>query len=221
MAFFTATAHRRHLQPKPKRPESRTLATTGIRRWANRGLVSLIFLWAAASGAQAQIQLPNQVPNQAPPGAAQPQQRLEPTGESFGSWRLICAVPTDPAVQAQPQSCFISQRFLDPTSQRPVLIVTIGYFRPGAPLAALIAMPLGIPLSKGVEINVDGRPVMTVPFDICRRDGCQVFVEMNDALVSAFRAGNQAAAIVRSNRGNALNLPFSLQGFTAGYERVK
>ena len=200
------------------RSERQALPGARKRRSLRGWLLSLILLCAGASLAQAQ----NQVPNQGPPaGAGQPQQRLEPTGESFGNWRLICAVPTDPAAQAQPQTCFISQRFLDPNSQRPLLVVTIGYFRPGAPLGALFALPLGIPLAKGVEVNVDGRPVMTVPFDICRRDGCQVFVQMNDTLIGAFKAGNQAAAIVRSSRGEALNIPFSLQGFTAGFERVK
>lgn len=217
MAFFTATASGLRAPSKPTRPERQALAVTRKRRIISGWLLSILLLCAGATGAQAQNQLPSQTP---PPGTGQAQPRLEPTGESFGNWRLICAVPTDPAAQGQPQTCFISQRFLDPNSQRPILIVTIGRFRPGAPLAALFALPLGVPLSKGIEINVDGRPVMTVPFDICRRDGCQVFVQMNDTLVGAFKAGNQASAIVRSSAGEGLNLPFSLQGFTAGYERV-
>ena len=218
MAFFTVMAPRRRPQSSSIRSERQALAVARKSNSLRIVLLSLILLCAGASLAQAQNQVPNQGQQ---PGVGQPQQRLQPTGESFGSWRLICAVPTNTTAQEQPQTCFISQRFLDPNSQRPVLVVTIGYFRPGAPLGALFALPLGIPLAKGVEINVDGRPIMTVPFDICRRDGCQVFVQLNDTLVGSFKAGNQAAIILRSNTGESLNIPFSLQGFTAGFERVR
>lgn len=186
---------------------------------------SLGFLFAlgvlvALAGSPAESQAQNQAPNQAP--GVNPRPTLQPTGEKIGDWDLVCTVPNAAAAGTQPEACFITQQFLDPNSGRPILKITIGYFGNNRSTAgAVIAMPLGIPLSRGVQIGVDGRPVSTVPFQFCRRDGCQAFVEMNDTIVNAFKAGNQGATTVRSGENEALNMPFSLSGFTAGFARIK
>ena len=195
-------------------------------RAAAVGLLCSLFLLAMTSPGQAQTQPQPQQPQAqgtAPGGLApQPRQRLEPTGQSFGDWRLICSVPNDPTAAPQPpQACFISQRVVDPNSQQPVLVVTIGYFTARRLPGALLSMPLGIPLSTGVQISVDGRPLSTVPFEVCRRDGCQTFVQLNETLINSFKAGNQGAATVRTGERSAFNVPFSLQGFTAGFAQVK
>src|SRR3546814_21132518 len=77
-------------------------------------------------------------------------------------------------------------------------------------------MPLGVPLATGVQLSVDGKEVTTVPFDVCRRDGCLADVLMDAAAVGAFKAGSQAQARVASTQGEGVNLPISLKGFTAG-----
>ncbi|WP_299616693.1 invasion associated locus B family protein [Pelagibius sp.] len=170
---------------------------------------------------QAQNQPQVQPQIQPQPGINQQPPRLAPTGETFGDWQVICAVADAANSPAQPQQCFISQQFLDPSSQQPVLKVTVGFFRGDNLAGAVIAMPLGIPLARGVQISVDGRAIRTVPFEFCRRNGCQAFVRLNEEVLNAFRAGNQAAAIVPLGRGEALNMPFSLRGFTKGYARIQ
>ena len=189
-------------------------------RAANLAILATLILLAIAPAAMAQNQAPAQPPTAGPP-QQQPQQRLEPTGETFGDWQLLCTVPEGQAANPPPPSCFIQQRFVDPNSQRPILIVTIGQVRASDQRAALLAMPLGIPLSEGLLITVDGREVKRLQFEVCRRDGCQAYVPIDDALLSAFKAGNEATASVRSSRGGAINVPFSLRGFTAGYARVQ
>ncbi|NIA70886.1 invasion associated locus B family protein [Pelagibius litoralis] len=191
-------------------------ASTNLFHWATAGLLGALGLVALMPDALAQNQAPNQ-----PPGSGQAQPRLEPTGESFGDWQLICTVAGATTGAAQPEACFITQQFLEPNSQRPILKITIGNFGAQQRKGAVVAMPLGIPLSRGVQISVDGRPVSTVPFQFCRRDGCQAFVQMDEAVVSSFQAGSQAIATVRSGENEAINMPFSLKGFTAGYAKIK
>ncbi len=182
-------------------------------------LAAASLLSPAAEAQQQQQQAPGLVPG--PP----PQQRLEPTGESFGRWQLICTVPNDPAAAgdqaASDQSCFISQRFLEPNTQQPILIVTVGPFRSNPQHSMLVAMPLGIPLANGIRVSVDGREISSQAFEVCRRDGCRAYMPLNDSLVNAFRAGNEAMVSVQSSTGGAINVPFSLQGFTAGYAKVR
>ncbi len=178
-------------------------------------LVMLATLSALPTAAGAQQQGPGLAP-----GTPPPQQRLEPTGETFGRWQLICAVADDQAA-AEPGACFISQRFLEPNSQQPILIVTIGQFRANPQHSMLVAMPLGIPLANGIRVSVDGREISTQSFEVCRRDGCRAYMPLSDTLVNAFRAGNEATVTVQSSTGGAINVPFSLQGFTAGYAKVR
>src|SRR3546814_12641381 len=79
-------------------------------------------------------------------------------------------------------------------------------------------MPLGVPLATGIQISVDGQAIGTVPFDICRRDGCLADLLLNDSAVNAFKAGSKAQARVASSQGEGNNLPISLRGLTARSE---
>lgn len=199
------------------RRSARALSSAWLRS-AGAALCALVFL-TAPHLVRAQTQIQTQIQPQ--PGITQQQPRLAPTGETFGDWEVICAVADGANSPAQPQQCFISQQFLDPASQQPVLKVTVGFFRGDNMAGAVIAMPLGIPLARGVQISVDGRAIRTVPFEFCRRNGCQAFIRLNEEVLSAFRAGNEAAATVPLGRGEGLNMPFSLRGFTKGYARIQ
>jgi invasion protein IalB len=166
--------------------------------------------------AAAQSQQP--APQVQPPAAAAP----EPPRQTFGAWAQRCAPNPAPATGAgEEEACFIMQEYIDPTSQRPVLKVTIGYFGTERQAGAVVAMPLGVPLARGLLISVDGKAVEKVPFQFCRRDGCQAFMPLSDAVVGAFKAGSQAMATVQSSQGDAINMPFSLCGFTAGFGSIK
>src|SRR3546814_14219479 len=81
-------------------------------------------------------------------------------------------------------------------------------------------MPLGVPLATGVQLSVDGKEVTTVPFDVCRRDGCLADVLMGAAAVGAFKAGSQAQARVASPTAEGVTLPNPLTGFTAAIRRA-
>ena len=203
------------------RRSARALSTAWLRS-AGAVLCALAFLADPhAVLAQTQIQPQVQPQIQPQPGINQQPPRLAPTGETFGDWQVICAVADDANSPAQPQQCFISQQFLDPASQQPVLKVTVGFFRRDNLAGAVIAMPLGIPLSRGVQISVDDRAIRTVPFEFCRRNGCQAFIRLNEEVLNAFKAGNEAAATVPLGRGEGLKMPFSLRGFTKGYARIQ
>src|SRR3546814_12510652 len=77
-------------------------------------------------------------------------------------------------------------------------------------------MPLGVPLATGIQISVDGQAIGTVPFDICRRDGCLADLLLNDSAVNAFKAGSKAQARVASRQGEGINLPILQRGFKNG-----
>jgi len=190
------------------------------------GLLAAGLLAGATLPAGAQIQIPQPQPQpQAPFGQSpQPAPAEVNPGTPFGAWTQRCT-PSPPPGASPPKDgkqevCFLVQQVADPNTQRPVLKVTIGYFEPGRQPAAVVVMPLGVPLARGVQINVDGKPLGAVPFEVCRRDGCQSYMPLSAELIGAFKAGSKAEVIAQSSQGAALNVPLSLRGFTAGYDSL-
>ncbi len=192
-------------------------------RWAGRAIPAAVIAAAvtiAALPAPSVAQSPQPVPQGQAPA---PQATI---GQTFGAWQQHCSPAPPPGTAPQPgadsqEACFIGQQYIDPGSQRPVLKVTIGFFGANRQTGAVIAFPLGVPLARGVQINVDGKVLSPVPFQFCRRDGCQAFMLMSDEIVGAFKAGNQAVFTLQSSQNEVLDIPLSLSGFTAGFASIK
>jgi invasion protein IalB len=173
-----------------------------------------------------------QPPAQQPPAQQQPTQQQAPqpgagadAGQRHGDWVQRCtpnpppgASPPAPGEQA---ACFLVQTASDQNTRRPLLKITVGFFGPQRQAGAVVAMPLGIPLARGLRISVDGKEIDTVPFQVCEAEGCQAFVPMEDAMVAAFKAGTTAQASVESNQGQDFSVPISLKGFTAGFTAIQ
>jgi invasion protein IalB len=198
---------------------------------------------AAPAAAQVQLQIPDQPApqgqapqGQAPQGQA-PTIQEAPAGQGpatapnpsepqrFGDWVRRCTA-TPPKEAAPPKEgeqevCFITQHLIDQNNQRPVLKITIGFFRPNRQPLAVIAMPLGVPLAGGIQVGVDGKRVAGVPFQFCREDGCQAYLPLSEEVLSAFKAGNQGVMQLHANKDQPLNVAFSLSGFTAGYGSIE
>lgn len=181
--------------------------------------------------AVAQIQIPSAQgepiqgqPAQGQPAAPQNQPPAAPPGTPYGAWTQRCTSNpppgSSPPAAGQQEVCFLVQQVADPQSQRPVMKVTIGHFEPGRQVGAVVVVPLGVPLARGLQIGVDGKNLGAIPFEVCRRDGCQAFLPMNDDVVKAFKAGGQATITAQSSQGAALNLALSLRGFTAGFDSL-
>ncbi|WP_193371090.1 invasion associated locus B family protein [Pelagibius marinus] len=191
------------------------------------------------AAAQVQLQIPDQPApqGQAPQGQApqgQAPQGQAPAGqgpatapepERFGDWVRRCTPnpPKDasPPKEGEQVACFITQQLVDQNSQRPLLKITIGFFRPNRQPMAVIAMPLGVPLAGGVQVGVDGKGIAGAPFQFCRVDGCQAYLPLSAEVLNSFRAGNQGVIQLHANKNQPINMQFSLSGFTAGFGSIE
>ena len=176
-------------------------------------------------------QTPAQQQQQQPP-AQQPAPQAQPgpgadsaAGQRHGDWLQRCT-PNPPPGASPPApgkqtACFLIQTVSDQNTRRPILKITIGFFGAERRAGAVVAMPLGVPLARGLRISVDGKEIDTVPFQVCEQEGCQAFVPMGDTMVAAFKAGSQAQARVESSQGQDFTVPMSLNGFTAGFTAIQ
>lgn len=173
-----------------------------------------------------------QPPAQQPPAQQQPTQQQAPqpgagadAGQRHGDWIQRCT-PNPPPGASPPApgeqtACFLVQTASDQNTRRPLLKITVGFFGAQRQAGAVVAMPLGVPLARGLRISVDGKEIDTVPFQVCEAEGCQAFVPMEDAMVAAFKAGTTAHASVESSQGQDFSVPISLKGFTAGFTAIQ
>jgi len=198
----------------------RTGEATHRASWASAKAALLAAAVAVAGPAAAQTQTQPQPQLQVQPQGQAPAAQPIPE-QVFGDWVQRCTPEPPPGASPPPAGkqnvCFLVQQVMDQNTQRPLLKVTIGYFGEERQPGAVIAMPLGVPLAHGLHISVDGSELGTIPFQVCRRDGCQAYFKLEDTSVAAFKAGTQAQARVESTQGEGFNLPISLKGFTAGY----
>lgn len=100
--------------------------------------------------------------------------------------------------------------------------------------AAIIETPLGtllrVPRNQeelaqpgGLRMQVDGGQLRVFQFSFCNAGGCVAEVGMEQELVDAFKRGRTAIITIWSADAptQPVQLPLSLSGFTAGYERVE
>ena len=143
----------------------------------------------------------------------------EPTdGQKFDDWTARCEEQNT----AIGTKCFIFQSVVESEKQRTVMMFIIGQ-PPNEPLPrAMIVVPLGIDLRPGIEMVVDNGAPRRYPFVICFQDGCQAHLNVDDALLGVFKQGVKGSIAFRAlPGGQAIRVPFSLKGFTAGLNSLK
>ncbi len=173
------------------------------------GLVAMAIVFAMGAGSPATAQTQTQQPAQQPISS-----------ETFGAWQLRCGQLPG----ATEESCILSQDLIDQNSQRPLMQVAIGHFGQQRQPGTIITLPLGIRLPPGIEVKVDGVTVGNLAFRQCSPppvNGCQATLILDKGILDLFKAGNTGTARFQDTLGQTIEIPFSLSGFTAGYNKVR
>ena len=146
--------------------------------------------------------------------------RAEPTdGQKFDDWTARC---NEEQPLAMGTKCFIFQSVVETEQQRPVMMFVVGQPPNEPEPRAMIVVPLGIALRPGIEMVVDGGEPRRFPFLVCFQDGCQAHLKVDDELLGVFKRGVKGSIAFRTlPKGQVVNVPFSLKGFTAGLSSLK
>lgn len=147
------------------------------------------------------------------PAVAQPA-----PGQKFGDWTITCDDEAGKSV------CHLDQAIVDNNSKQTVLQIGVG-FMPGRdgvtqPKMVIIA-PLGIILPQGLTVQIDETPGAQVPLLHCLPAGCRTVINLDDATIAKFKAGNKAKITFVALNGQPVSVPVSLSGFTAGFDALK
>lgn len=134
--------------------------------------------------------------------------------EQFEDWEVRC--PTN----AQPAICEMTQLVNSPQSGEPIMRVIMAYPQEIDTAAMIFLLPLGVRLAPGLQLVIDNGEPINFPYQVCQQQGCRADLPISESLRQTMRSGSTATVSVIGPRGNRLDLPVSLQGFTAADDRI-
>ena len=133
---------------------------------------------------------------------------------TFTDWRVICP-PYNPT---QP-NCALT---LDVLRETGGVLLTVSMLDPAPNSSLSLTVPHGVALDAGLGFTVGTDPMRVRPFETCNNTGCIALVTVDaDTLRSlSTNMGGQVTVAVAGNT-QPVTIPFSLNGFAAGYEDLQ
>nr|VFK21974.1 MAG: Invasion protein IalB, involved in pathogenesis [Candidatus Kentron sp. LPFa]VFK34856.1 MAG: Invasion protein IalB, involved in pathogenesis [Candidatus Kentron sp. LPFa] len=193
--------HARGQTPGTESPKTRALTVKSSRlsRMLATGLVSVALL---AGFGNARAEEPKPVP---------------PKPVPYGDWALRC-----PAKDKDKEPCSLSQRILVEVDGKKAPIVFFNFVHTGKPKAlhAILRLPLGISLPRGMSLQVDKNSPITGSFSHCDREGCLTVGKITPELRKNLEAGQKAFIVFHTLDGKPVTVPASLKGITAGLKAL-
>ena len=128
-------------------------------------------------------------------------------------WVKICS--TDP--KTQKQICLITQELRTNRGQflSSVAIREIGN---EARKTLLVAVPSGMLLQPGIQIQVDKNKVQNAKYSICFPNACYAELVIDDGMISGMKKGNDLTITSLNQQAKPVPFKMTLAGFTAVYE---
>lgn len=141
----------------------------------------------------------------AAPAAAQTVPNAQP------GWQKICG--TNPADNVR--TCNVTQALRSDAGQ---FIAQVQIQESGDTRRFLIAVPEGVILPPGLQLQIDTAEAQTVPYRICARGACFADATIDDEFVAALKRGSNLTVTTLNQAGSGVEFPFTLSGFTAAYD---
>ena len=140
-------------------------------------------------------------------------------GVKYRDWTRRC----ETIGEAETETCYISQNLVLRESGKRLLNVAVGYLEPVTPKKprGVITLPLGISLPPGITVRVDKGKTRQFPVERCNNNGCIVAFTLSPELLASMKAGLQAQITFYDSKRQAIGVPVSLRGFTAGFNSLQ
>jgi invasion protein IalB len=135
---------------------------------------------------------------------------------SHGDWQMRCETPPG----AKSEQCALVQNVA--AEDRPnvtLLVIALKTADSQSRLLRVVA-PLGVLLPAGLGLKIDDKDIGRAGFVRCLNTGCIAEVVMDDALIAALKAGQNATFIVFQTPEEGVGIPVSLTGFGEGLEKL-
>ena len=145
--------------------------------------------------------------------AAEPEQ----TTATYGEWTVRCVA------HEELPPCDMIQVAVEHTSGREVLRLSLAHLGEGSRIGVQAWVPLGVWVSAGVQLHVDGEEVALEGFGFTRCEGSGCFIEsvVKESNLTPFKHGKEGGLVVLNSAGAPRGVRLGFLGFTAALEAMK
>ncbi|MEM8698459.1 MAG: invasion associated locus B family protein [Pseudomonadota bacterium] len=149
------------------------------------------------------------------PAAAQQENEVRDT---IGAWDIVCQPGTDACVMQQVGK---SAQGEDTIMMRITKVNAEAENGQVVPAVTEIFAPLGVVLTAGLRVQVDGGQVRGTAFVICLANGCLAQDSMSEEFINDLKRGNSAKMLLVQPGAGEIGVNISLSGFTKAYNSLK
>ncbi len=148
--------------------------------------------------------------------------QVQVNAEAIDDWIVRCNDGVDGANKGDTKRgrCEISQSLSQKETNDRVAEINIGYPDTNENAVGVVALPLGVLLQYGGQLQIDDGEPMKFQFRSCEPAGCFALIALDDELVQAMRRGNTAHVSFMLPNQKIVKLPFSLKGFTKALKEI-
>jgi len=122
--------------------------------------------------------------------------------------------------EGEPQYCEIFQRLVIKENNQRLLELAVGYPEGKESAQAVMILPLGITVAKGILLAVDEDAANKAEIRSCNQDGCFVVMELPDSLIDTMKTGKTLTVGFLDGNGKQVNVGLSLEGFATKLAEV-
>lgn len=119
--------------------------------------------------------------------------------------------------------CEVFQRLVTQDTNQRLVEFAVGYPKElKGEAQAVILLPLGVLVSEGIALSVDGKKTAQAPFRTCVATGCIVAANLPEEFLKEMKTGKvMGLSFIEGGSGKQLNVGISLEGFGEKLDNIR
>lgn len=142
--------------------------------------------------------------------------QAKPAANAKNAWLVTCGS----AQTGNELVCRMAQNVIIAKTKQRLLSVVIQPDGKAKNHTMVVAMPHGLNIPKGVDLQVDELKARTVAIKTSDQNGTYASEPIDDVLLAALRKGDKLNVSYTFANGKKIRVPIGLRGFTAAYKKL-
>lgn len=117
--------------------------------------------------------------------------------------------------------CVMEQRVVMSNTGQLLVAVTIRMPAGSTSPVMMIQTPYGLYLPAGLKLAVGDQSFDALPLQTCDNQGCYAGEQVSEAMLTAMKGGESLQITFQDQGRRDINVPVSLLGFTAAFEKIQ
>lgn len=154
-------------------------------------------------------------------GVAQTQAtQVSPSAYSISGWRVECSSGNNAL------SCQLVDQVLARANNSVIAGISVLQTGTAKTPTIVVQVPLGVAVSDGVHVGLNGGDAETLSFVACYSNGCYARGTLSDAMLSQMRGAKQPLSVSYAAFDGSMNkqnvrITLPLDGFAVAYDKLK